>query len=63
LGEADSILGQLIERRRLSAGVSVAMHMIGAQRVDGDEENLTLRCGSRWSLASDRWQRREKTQQ
>jgi hypothetical protein len=36
------------------------MHMISAQSVDGDEEDITSRCRSRFSLASDRWQHCKK---
>jgi hypothetical protein len=50
LGETDSILRQPIQRGRLDFLVTVAMHMIGTQRIDGYEKNIWGYEKSIWRL-------------
>ena len=40
LGEANAIFGKSVERRGLNRFVTVAMDVIGAESVDGDQENF-----------------------
>ena len=48
LGETDFILGQSIQRGRLDAAVTVAMHVVGTQRIDGYEKNI-------WGCEKNTW--------
>src|SRR5438093_12102167 len=60
LAKPNAVIGQAIERRRLNGLVTVAVDVVGAQRVNGDQKNFRLhgqggtnlfRSGS-WSLAN-----------
>ena len=42
MGETNAVFCQSIERRRLNVFVTVAVHVVGAQGVDGDQENFRL---------------------
>ena len=42
LGEANAVFCQSIERRRLNVFVAIAVDVVGAQGVDGDQENVRL---------------------
>ena len=40
LGKANAVFCQAVERRRLNGFVAVAVNVVGAQGVDGDQENV-----------------------
>ena len=42
LGETNAVFCQTIERRRLNVFVAVAVDVVGAEGVDGDQENVRL---------------------
>ena len=42
LSEANTVFCHCIERRSLNGFVAVAVNVVGAQRVDGDQENVGL---------------------
>ena len=44
LGEANAVFRQSIERRRLNVFVAVAVDVVGAKGVNGDQENVGLGC-------------------
>ncbi len=42
LGEANAVFRQPVERRRLNVFVAVAVDVVGAEGVDGDQKNVGL---------------------
>ena len=42
MGEANAVFRQPVERRRLNVFVAVAVDVVGAEGVDGDQENVRL---------------------
>ncbi len=56
LGKANAVFRQCIERRGLNALVPVAVNVVGAKGVNGDQENVGLGCP--FLRLSGPWQKR-----
>ena len=60
VGEDGDVFGYFPKRRGLNALIAVAAHVIGANRVDGDEKNIRVRT---WNALRAHGRRQNKDHQ
>src|SRR5690242_15047391 len=53
LCKPDALVCQLVERGSTDSSVPVAVNVIGAQRIDGNEKNVSMRCPVLYNLPGD----------